>query len=92
MREEGAFTGVMLMNFAATLTLMILPLFAYLFVRGTTGEEVEYLPYALSCAVLAVVVPFVFYPFAASWWAAIDLVMRPLDPGEEADADAHRDA
>jgi hypothetical protein len=39
-----------------------------------------------ACLALAVVVPVVAYPFAASTWAALDLVMRPLEPDEEADA------
>ena len=34
--------------------------------------------------------PIVFYPRAASTWAAIDLATRALDPDELADADEHR--
>jgi hypothetical protein len=35
---------------------------------------------------LNLVFPIFFYPFSKTIWAAIDLVMRPLEPAEEADA------
>jgi uncharacterized protein (DUF983 family) len=90
-REEGAFTGVMLMNMVLTFTLMWAALAAWIFWRGITGDsDLALWPFGLAAACLAVVGPAIFYPFAASWWASIDLAMRPLDPAEEADADAHR--
>jgi hypothetical protein len=46
-------------------------------------------PLAVGCGVFAVLSPIVFYPIAASTWAAIDLLMRPLDPDEELDAARH---
>ena len=85
-REEGAFTGVMLMNMVATFTLMIASLLAWVFWRGVTGDEVALWPFAVTCVVLAVLGPALFYPWAASTWAALDLLMRPLDPVEEAEA------
>lgn len=85
-REEGAFTGVMLMNMVATFTLMIAALLAWVFWRGTSGEDVPLWPFALACVAFAVLGPTVFYGWAASTWAALDLVMRPLDPVEEAEA------
>ena len=85
-REEGAFTGVMLMNMVATFTLMIVSLLAWVFWRGITGDAVALWPFAVACVAFAVVGPAVFYPWAASTWAALDLLMRPLDPVEEAEA------
>ena len=35
---------------------------------------------------LNLIFPIFFYPFSKTIWAAIDLVMRPLEPAEEADA------
>ena len=90
-REEGAFTGVMLMNITATFVLMFLSLVSYVLWRGVTGrDDLPLWPFAAACLAWAVIVPVVFYPVASSWWAAIDLAMRPLDPEETADADAHR--
>ena len=89
-REAGAFTGVMLMNVTATFVLMFVSLIAYVFWRGVTGEAIAFWPFAVACIVFAVVTPIVFYPFAASGWAAMDVAMRPLDADEEMDADLNR--
>jgi uncharacterized protein (DUF983 family) len=88
-REAGAFTGVMLMNITATFALMFLSLIAYVLWRGVTGEDVSIWPFAIACLAFAAVVPLVFYPVATSWWAAMDLAMRPLDEAEVRDAHAH---
>lgn len=85
-REEGAFTGVMLMNMVATFTLMIAALLTWVFWRGVTGESVALWPFAAACLAFAVLGPAIFYPWAASTWAAMDLAMRPLDPVEQAEA------
>ena len=86
-REEGAFTGVMLINMVITFGLMWAALVGYVFWRGITGDDdLALWPFAAAAAVLAVVGPAIFYPWAASTWAAIDLAMRPLDPVEEAEA------
>lgn len=90
-REDGAFTGVMFMNFVATLTLMIASLLAWVFWRGITGRsDLAFWPFAGAAMLLAVFGPVLFYPLAASTWAGVDLATRPLDPDEIADADAHR--
>ena len=90
-REEGAFTGVMLMNMVVTFTLMVGSLLTWVFWRGITGDaDLAFWPFATACAVLAGGGPALFYPWAVTTWAALDLAMRPLDPTEEADAEAHR--
>jgi uncharacterized protein (DUF983 family) len=90
-REPGAFTGAMLVSFTFTLGAMIAPLMLYVLWRGVTGDEqLGFAPFAVACVVLAFVVPLVGYPFSASGWAAMDLVMRPLDDVERLDAEASR--
>jgi hypothetical protein len=89
-REAGAFTGVYLVNFAVTESLMFLVLLAYVLGRGVTGAEAPLWPFVAGCAAFAVLAPVAFYPFAAGLWAAIDLLMRPLDPAELEDAEANR--
>jgi hypothetical protein len=39
-------------------------------------------PLVIAAAVTAVVVPLVFFPSSKMLWTAIDLLMRPLEPGE----------
>ena len=90
-REEGAFTGVMLLNITATFVLMFLSLVAPVLWRGISGrDDVPWWPFVLLALGSAVLVPILFYPVAASSWAAIDLAMRPLDPVEQAEAELHR--
>jgi uncharacterized protein (DUF983 family) len=89
-REEGAATGSITMNFVATLSLMFTSLLAYVAWRGVTGDEVSFLPFAVACAFSAFVMPIVFFPISKSGWAGIDLAMRPLEPVEIAEAEAWR--
>jgi len=88
-REAGAFTGVYLVNFAVTEALMFAVLMVYVLWLGVSGSDAPLWPFLTGCVVFAVVAPVVFYPFAASTWAAVDLLMRPLDPVEEAEAAIH---
>jgi uncharacterized protein (DUF983 family) len=85
-REEGFFTGVYLVNFAVTEGLLFVALMAFVVVRGVAGINVPLLPLIGVGVAAAVLAPILFYPFAASTWAAIDLALRPLEPVEEADA------
>ena len=89
-REAGAFTGTYLVNFAVTESLMFTVLMGYVLWRGITGSDAPMWPFLASIVTFAVVAPIVFYPFAASTWAAMDLLMRPLDPSEIADAADHQ--
>lgn len=89
-RGEGAFTGGLMMAWAFTIGFMIAPLLLYVFWRGITGDDdLAFAPFAVACVAFAVLVPLAGYPYTASTWAAIDLVSRPLDPDELADAEGH---
>jgi uncharacterized protein (DUF983 family) len=85
-REEGFFTGVYLINIAVTEGAMFVALMVFIVVRGVANWSFPLLPILLATAVAAIVVPILFYPFAATTWAAMDLAMRPLEPIEEAEA------
>lgn len=91
-REEGAFSGVMLLNVSATFVLMFVSLVSYVVWRGVSGGDVPLAPFAVTCLVAAAVTPVAFYPFAAAGWAALDLAMRPLDDRERADARCHENS
>ena len=88
-READSFTGTYRVNFAVTEALMFAVLMVYVLWRGVTGSHAPLWPFLTGCVAFAIVAPIVFYPFAASTWAAMDLLMRPLDPDEEADAAQH---
>lgn len=85
-REDGFFTGVYLVNFAVAEGLMFVALMAYVLWRGISETTGPLWPVLSACLTAAILGPIVFYPFAASLWAAIDLVTRPLEPDEEAEA------
>lgn len=36
----------------------------------------------IACAITAVIGPIFFYPFSKTVWLAIDIMMRPVQPGE----------
>ena len=85
-REEGFFTGVFLVNFTATLALMWVVLMAYILWRSGSDAGGGVVAILTLGAAIGVVVPVAFYPIALTTWAALDLVLRPLEPEEEAEA------
>ena len=85
-REEGFSTGVFLVNFAVTEGLMFLVLMAYILLRAASDTGGPLWPVLAGCLGFAVLGPIIYYPYASTTWAAIDLVLRPLEPEEEADA------
>lgn len=87
-REEGFFTGVFLVNFATALALMWVFLIAYFVWRAAADSDGPLWPALAASLGIALLTPVVFYPFATTIWAALDLLMRPLEPSEIAEADA----
>lgn len=84
-REEGYFTGVYLVNFTVVLALLfVLIMGATVYLSGNPNASL--VPFLVSGVVLAVVVPLVFYPFARTIWAALDLAMTPMELEEILDA------
>lgn len=88
-REEGFFTGVYLVNYSLVAVVIVIELFAFLLYVNAQDGDASLVPALLMGAVTAVCLPLLTYPFAKTMWAAIDLVARPLDPVEEADAALH---
>jgi len=73
--EEGFFLGVWVLNFAVSEGLLFLTLLGYIFAMAATGGDVPLVPVFVVGGAVAVLAPLVFYPFAASTWAAIELIM-----------------
>ena len=60
------------------------------FVVGIAGAvltfpELPLVPLVTTAVLVATIFPIVFYPFSKTVWTAIDLRLRPLEPGEVKD-------
>ena len=49
---------------------------------AATYPDVPGIPLFLCAVSVALLVPLVFFPFSKTIWLAVDLMMRPLEPGE----------
>jgi uncharacterized protein (DUF983 family) len=86
-RQPGFLVGALTIN-----TIVTFGLLAVVLVVGIvlSYPDIALVPILAAAAVVTVLVPIVGYPFSYTIWAAVDLTMRPLEPAEVADADAHR--
>ncbi len=49
--------------------------------------QLAVVPILVVGGIVVLALPVVFYPFSYTVWAALDLLMHPLDAGEAADAE-----
>ena len=85
-RQEGTMLGSMTINMIVTFLACIGVVAAAM---ATTWPDVPVGPVIAVGVVTAIVVPLAFWPFAMTFWVAVELAMRPLEPDEQAEADAH---
>jgi uncharacterized protein (DUF983 family) len=84
-REEGFFLGAYVVNFGV----MILSLAAFIAIGlAVTLPDPDPVKLAAAGIVVAIVVPILFYPMSRTFWSAIDLWMKPLEPQEVEAANA----
>jgi uncharacterized protein (DUF983 family) len=78
-RKPGHFTGAVGMSTIVTFGLLLITL-----VVGMTIQwpDIRSGPLLAVMLPIAVFVPLVFHPTAKTLWVAIDLTMKPLEPGE----------
>src|SRR3954468_24863517 len=88
-REEGSFTGVYLVNYSVTAVILVILIMGAVFYIAIGDVQVSIIPVLVAGFAIAIAVPVLFYPFAVTTWAAIDLLPRPLEPAEEAEAAIH---
>ncbi len=81
-RIDGHWTGDIGINTVVSFTALAFVLFGGLLV---TWPDPPAGPLVVACLLTAVLVPLVFLPFSKTVWLAIDLVLRPLEPGEVRD-------
>jgi uncharacterized protein (DUF983 family) len=71
--DEGFFLGVLTINLAVIEGALLLVIFAYIAVLAASGGGMPLWPVLTGAGVLAVVLPIVFYPFACTIWAAVNI-------------------
>ena len=84
-REEGFFLGAYVINLTIS-EIGVGAVLVPLIIQLAQGRTVSLVPWLAVGAAVQLVLPFLFYPFSRTIWAAFDLMMRPLDPYEEAEA------
>jgi uncharacterized protein (DUF983 family) len=84
-REEGFFLGAYVINLAIS-EIWVVAVVVALIVQEARGRVGSLVPWLVVGGALQLLLPLLFYPFSKTIWAAIDLMMRPLDPHEEAEA------
>ncbi len=84
-REEGYFTGVYLLNFSLVLAVLFVMVMAFAVWRSghPDGSVVGVVGVGVAVAVL---LPILSYPFARTTWAALDLIMTPMELEEILDS------
>lgn len=85
-REEGFFLGAWVMNYAAA-SLVVAIVLAVIIGIEANDPGSNLAPVLAVGGLAAIVTPLVAYPWSRTIWVAIELIMRPLDPREVADAD-----
>ena len=85
-REEGFFLGAYVMNLVIAQVLVVLLAIVPAIVLLAGDPDAGLLPVFAGGVVGAVLAPLVFYPFSKTLWVAIELIMRPADAVEPADA------
>jgi hypothetical protein len=94
-REEGFFLGAYVMNYAAAAVVVAVVLAISIGLEARAADarrSANLVPVIVVGAILVIFVPLAFYPISKTLWTAIELIMRPLDVAEEAEATIARSA
>lgn len=78
-RIEGHSIGYIGLNVSVTFTATFVVLLG---MTIASHPHVEVLPLAIGCLTTALLLPVIFQPSSHTLWTAIDLILRPLEPGE----------
>lgn len=78
-RIEGHWTGDLGINTIVSFGVLLIVLFVGTF---AFWPEPPFVAIIIASIIAAAIVPLVFFPFSKTIWLALDLMMRPLEPGE----------
>jgi uncharacterized protein (DUF983 family) len=81
-REEGHWIGAVGINTIVTFGALLLTLLVSF---ALTWNERRAAPVFIAAFLVAGVTPFAFFGSSQTLWSAIDLAMRPLEPGDDVD-------
>jgi uncharacterized protein (DUF983 family) len=81
-REEGHWIGAVGMNTVVSFGSLLITLVAGIVL---TWENRRAAPIFISCFAVATIVPIVFFGPSQTLWSAVDLAMRPPEPGDDID-------
>jgi uncharacterized protein (DUF983 family) len=76
-RGEGAFLGSLSLNYGLTGAVFIVVFVVWLVLDL---PDVAFVPLITTSVAVCVIVPVLFFPFAKTIWAAIDLMLHSNDP------------
>ena len=85
-REEGFFLGAYVMNLVIAQGLVMLLAVVPTIILLNADADASLRPVIVGGFVGAVLAPLLFYPWSKTLWVAIELIMRPVDAPEPADA------
>jgi uncharacterized protein (DUF983 family) len=83
-REPGFSLGAITMNITVTFAALAVVLAVGIV---SSYPHIAVVPMLVAGGLVVVVLPVLCYPMSYTVWAAIDLLMHPLDAGEAADAE-----
>lgn len=81
-RVDGHWIGGIGVNTVAVMGLMLIVLAVVTFTVAATDGDLPFAEIMTAEIVIAVLGPIVFFPSSRMLWTAMDLLMRPLKPGE----------
>lgn len=81
-REEGHWIGAVGMNTVVSFGALLITLVGGIVL---TWEDRRAAPIFISCFAVATIVPIVFFGPSQTLWSAVDLAMRPPEPGDDVD-------
>ncbi len=85
-REEGFWLGGYVMNVVIGEGLLAIHLLVFATVI-LNNPDTSLAPWLIGAIAFAIIPPILFFPMSRTTWAAVDLLMHPLEPWEVADAD-----
>mgnify|MGYP001263484905 FL=1 len=81
-RVEGHWIGYIGVNTVVVMGLMLIVLAVVTFTTAATDGDLPYGQLMAALVAIAVLGPLLFFPSSRMSWTALDLLMRPLRPGE----------
>jgi uncharacterized protein (DUF983 family) len=76
---EGFELGAVAVNFIVVFSALIVGLIVAV---AVTAPDIPVVPLVVAMCAVAIILPIVVYPMSYTLWQAVDLAMRPPEPGE----------